>query len=160
MLRLALLFILWPIVELWLLIQIGRATSAWTTIALVILTGVAGAALAKREGLKTYYRIRDDLAAGRLPGDHLVDALVILVAGALLITPGLISDTVGIALLVPAARRALREHLKRRFRARFTVVGFGPPPGQRGAPDDMVDVEVREIRRRALDDPKDKPPPG
>lgn len=152
MLRLALLFILWPIVELWLLIEIGRATSAWATISLVIVTGVVGAALARREGLKTYYRIRDDLAAGRLPGDHLVDALVILVAGALLITPGLISDTVGITLLVPAARRALREHLKRRFRTRFTVIGFGSPPEARRGPDDIVDVEVREIGRRRLGD--------
>lgn len=152
MFRLALLFILWPIVELWLLIEIGRATSAWTTITLVILTGVVGAALAKREGLKTYYRMREDLAAGRLPGDHLLDALVILVAGILLITPGLISDTVGIVLLAPPARRALREYLKRRFRSQFTVMSFGSPGTVGPSGDDMVDVKVREVRRRQLEE--------
>jgi UPF0716 protein FxsA len=149
MFRLALLFILWPIVEFYLLIQIGRATSAWTALAIVILTGVVGAALAKREGLKTYHRIRQELAAGQIPGDHLVDALIILVAGVLLITPGLISDTVGIALLVPHFRRLVREYLKRRFKARFTVMQFGRP-GRPRPTDDIIDVEVREIDRKPL----------
>jgi UPF0716 protein FxsA len=150
MLRLALLFILWPMIELYLLIQIGRATSAWTALAIVILTGVFGAALARREGLKTYHRIRGELAAGHLPSDGLVDALLILVAGALLITPGLISDTIGIALLIPPVRHRIREHLKRRFRTRFTIMGFGP--GNSGRRDDeFVDVEVREVGRKPLD---------
>lgn len=151
MIRLAILFILWPILELWLLIRIGQATSALTTIALVILTGVIGAALAKHEGLRTYLRIREDLAAGRLPGDHLVDAMLILVAGVLLITPGLISDTLGIVLLIPPLRRKMREHLKHRFRSRFTVMSFGPAGGPRPGSDDFVDVQVREVGRRELD---------
>lgn len=150
MFRLALLFILWPIVELWLLIQIGRATSFWTTLAIVILTGVVGAALARREGLKVYRQIRNDLAAGRLPADPLIDALVILVAGALLITPGLISDVVGIVLLVPPARRFVRTQLRQRFRSRFKIMAFGPG-GPARSDSDFVDVEVREVGRRELD---------
>lgn len=151
MLRLALVFILWPIVELALLIRIGQATSVGTAIAIVILTGVVGAALARREGVKTYYRIRDELAAGRLPGDQLIDALLILVAGALLITPGLISDGVGIALLIPPVRRFARNYLKRRFRDRFTIMHFGQPGGA-GSDDDFVDVQAREVDRKRVED--------
>ncbi|HOJ75646.1 MAG TPA: FxsA family protein [Phycisphaerae bacterium] len=156
MFRLALLLILWPLIELYLLIQIGRATSAFTALTIVILTGVVGAALAKREGLKTYHRIRQELAAGHIPGDHLVDALMILVAGILLITPGLISDTVGIALLVPHFRRLVREHLKRRLQARFAIRP-SDYPGRARPTDDIIDVEVREIDRKPLgrdDDPR------
>jgi UPF0716 protein FxsA len=153
MLRLALLFILWPMLELYVLIQIGRATDAVTTIAIVVLTGMLGAVLAKREGLKTYYRIRGELNAGQLPGDHLIDALIILVAGAVLITPGLISDALGLALLVPHFRRIVRDRLKRRLRSRF-VMSFGRPPAPRSG-DDIVDVEVREIDRKQLDRDQD-----
>jgi len=165
MLRLALLFIVWPILELYVLIQIGRATGAWTTIGIVLLTGLAGAALAKHEGLRTYHRIRSELAAGRIPGDQLVDALLILIAGVLLITPGLISDMVGLAMLIPQARQVVRETLKRRFRARFTFTHFGHSGHRRPdgpTDDDIVDVEVREIERRQLDrgDRQDRPTGG
>lgn len=136
--------------ELYLLIQLGRATGALTTIGIVVVTGVVGAALAKHEGLKTYYRIRSELNAGHLPGDQLIDALLILMAGAVLITPGLISDGIGIALLVPHFRRIVRQRLKRRFAAKFTVMHFGRPPSPH-TPDDIVDVEVREIDRKTLD---------
>lgn len=153
MFRLAFLFIVWPIVELYLLIRLGQVTSAGTAIAVVIVTGLVGAALARREGLKTWYRMQESLRAGRLPGDHMIDALLILVAGAVLITPGLITDVIGILLLVPPTRRIVRSQLKRRFRHRFTITGFGQPP--RRPDDDFIDVEVREADRSPLD--RDKP---
>lgn len=156
MLRLALLFIIWSMTELYLLVQIGRATSAMTAIALVIVTGFVGAALAKREGIKTYSRIRSDLAAGRVPADQLIDALLILVAGLLLITPGLISDTVGIILLLPPARHRVREYLKKRFRSKFTFMHLGSPFQQRRTDEDIIDVEVREISRKPLPKQEDK----
>ncbi len=150
MLQLVLLLIIWPIAEIYLLVQIGRAAGALTALAIVILAGVAGAALAKHEGFKTYQRIRSELAAGRVPSDDVVDALIILAAGVLLILPGLISDVIAIALLIPPIRRRFREHLKRRFRSRFTIMQFGPG-GPRRSDDEFVDVEVREIGRKQLD---------
>lgn len=159
MFPLAILFILWPIVELAVLIRIGRATSVTTAILLVIVPAMLGAFLAKREGLKTYRRIQKELAAGHIPGDQLVEGLLILAAGALLITPGLISDTLGILLLVPPLRRLAREVLKRRFHKRFTIVHFGgsthgepahDKPGYGGPNDDFVDVQAREVDRERI----------
>jgi UPF0716 protein FxsA len=140
---LLLLFILWPFLELSLLIRIGRATGFWVALLLVVVPAVLGAALARREGLKAWFRIQDELRAGRLPGNQLVDAMLILVAGALLIAPGLISDTLGLLLLVPPLRAIAREHLKRRFGRGFHILHFGAPPPAEGH-GDFVDVEARE----------------
>jgi UPF0716 protein FxsA len=154
MLPLAILFILWPIVELTVLIRIGRATSITTAILLVIVPALLGAFLAKREGLKTYRRIQQELASGHIPGDQLVEGLLILVAGTLLITPGLISDILGILLLVPPLRKLARQVLKRWFRKRFTIMHFGSPAhggpahdrsAHGGSDDDFVDVQAHEV---------------
>ncbi|MBI4581718.1 MAG: FxsA family protein [Planctomycetes bacterium] len=145
MLPLVVLFILWPIVELALLIRIGQSAGVGATLLLILLPALVGAGLAKREGLKTYSRIQRELGEGRLPGDPLIDALLILIAGALLITPGLISDVIGLLLLVPLFRRLIRERLKRRFRNRFTVMHFGPPGAAGEGDDDFVDVDARPV---------------
>jgi UPF0716 protein FxsA len=108
-LRLLLLFTLVPLVELYLLIEIGGAIGVAPTIAIVIVTGVIGAALARWQGLGVLRRVQDDLAAGRPPTDALIDGLLIFVAGAVLLTPGLITDTLGFLLLVPAGRAAVRK---------------------------------------------------
>ncbi len=151
MLPLALLFILWPILELALLIRIGEATSAGTAIALAVLPAILGAFLAKREGLKAWYRIQQALAAGEFPGDQLFDALLILISGVLLITPGLLSDAVGLLLLLPPVRRFARVYMKRRFRAKFTVMHFGSTPGRQKGGDGFVDVEAHEVERKRID---------
>jgi UPF0716 protein FxsA len=108
-LRLLLLFTLVPLVELYLLIEIGGAIGVAPTIAIVIVTGVIGAALARWQGLGVLRRLQDDLAAGRSPTDALIDGLLIFVAGAVLLTPGLITDALGFLLLVPAGRAAVRK---------------------------------------------------
>lgn len=108
-LRLLLLFTLVPLVELYLLIEIGGAIGVAPTIAIVIVTGVLGAALARWQGLGVLRRLQDDLAAGRPPTDALIDGLLIFVAGAVLLTPGLITDALGFLLLVPAGRAAVRK---------------------------------------------------
>lgn len=108
-LRLLLLFTLVPLVELYLLIEIGGAIGVAPTIAIVIVTGVIGAALARWQGLSVLRRLQDDLAAGRSPTDALIDGLLIFVAGAVLLTPGLITDALGFLLLVPAGRAAVRK---------------------------------------------------
>lgn len=107
--RLLLLFTLVPLVELYLLIEIGGVIGVLPTVAIVIVTGVIGAALARWQGLGVLRRLQEDLAAGRPPTDALIDGLLIFVAGAVLLTPGLITDTLGFLLLVPAGRRAVRR---------------------------------------------------
>lgn len=150
--RLALLFTLLPLAELALLIKVGRATSVGTALGIVIATGVIGAAVARYEGLRTLVAIRREAAAGRLPGDQLIDALLILVAGLLLVTPGLITDTVGLLLLVPPARRFARERLKKRFRTRFTMMHFGSiGPSCPPSDDDFVDVHARPADQKKID---------
>ncbi len=138
--RLLLLFTIVPLVELALLIEVGKRIEVGPTIALIVVTGVIGAALARHEGLRTLGKIQSDLAGGRLPGDRMIDALLILVAGALLVTPGIITDVIGFLLLLPPARAIVRNRLKARFRAKFTTIniaGMRPPDD-----DDFIDVQA------------------
>ncbi len=139
--RLLLLFTVVPLIELALLIKIGERIGAWTTVGLVLLTGLVGAALARHEGWRTWTAIQHDLAAGRLPGDRIVDGLLILVAGVLLVTPGVMTDVVGLLLLFPLTRWQVRRYLKRRLEARMVVMGPGPVrPAE--PHDDFIDVEA------------------
>lgn len=105
---LLLLFTIVPLVELALLIWIGGQTEWWVPVLMVLASGVAGAALARWQGWRAMERIRDDLRQGRLPADSLMDGFLILVAGILLITPGVLTDALGLALLLPPLRRAMK----------------------------------------------------
>ncbi len=120
-LRLFLLFTCIPLVELFLLLKIGSIVGALNTILLVIITGVLGAYLAQQEGLRTLERIRTLMAQGEMPGEPLIDALLILVAGFVLITPGILTDLLGFLMLIPATRapirRWIRGQLERKFKA-------------------------------------------
>ena len=113
--RLLLLFIAVPAVELILLIEIGQRIGTLATIWLIIVTGIVGASLARRQGISTLARLRRDLDGGRLPAEAIVDGVLILVAGAVLITPGVLTDLFGFLLLVPACRGLVKRSLKRRF---------------------------------------------
>lgn len=98
-----------PLVELFLLLYLAKATNIWATLALVIVTGVVGTLLAKRQGLSTLYRVRSDFSQGRLPAEALVDGALILLAGGMLMTPGLITDSLGFALLIPTSRNWVKH---------------------------------------------------
>lgn len=98
------LIILIPVVELWGLITVGGWIGAGPTILLVILTGVVGGFLAKREGLHTYQLAMIQLRNGEVPGDTLIDGLLILVGGLMLLTPGFFSDIIGFLLIFPLTR--------------------------------------------------------
>ncbi|MBA3313175.1 MAG: FxsA family protein [Planctomycetota bacterium] len=142
--RLLLLFTLVPIVELAILIWLTRQTSVLTTAAIVLSTGFLGAALAKWQGFKAWIAIRSDLAAGRAPAVSVADGVLILFAGAFLLTPGLLTDVVGFSLLVPRVRAALRKRLLDDFRRRvetrvrtFTARAGGFAEG------DVIDAEFR-----------------
>lgn len=151
--RLLLLFILVPLAELAILLWIAEVTDNWLfTLALVIVTGMVGAWLARREGLRCLRQIRRQLARGQLPGDSLLDGLMILIAGALLITPGVLTDLLGFALLVPTIRRVLKQYLKRRIQARI-VIPPGSPDWNRSPPrDEIIDVRIVDDQERTPHD--------
>ena len=113
--RLILLFTLVPALELALLIEVGSRIGTAATISLVVATGVLGAALARQQGLLVLRRIQAELSAGRLPASSLVDGVIVLMAGALLVTPGILTDVLGILCLVPGFRSLVKARLRRRF---------------------------------------------
>ncbi|NIP56955.1 MAG: FxsA family protein [Gemmatimonadetes bacterium] len=139
--RLALLFVLVPLLELTLLIQVGRWVGLWPTVGMVFLTGIVGAGLARMEGLRTLWAFRADLGRGRIPAQPIQDGLAILVGGALLLTPGFLTDVFGFALLLPPSRRAVQRAVRRRLRAgiesgTIRVVTSSPTFGGGGRPGD------------------------
>jgi UPF0716 protein FxsA len=112
---LLLLFVGLPAVELGLLIEIGGRIGTAATLALIAGTGVVGATLARRQGLGVLRVLQSETAAGRLPAGSLVDGVIILVAAALLVTPGVLTDAFGFLCLVPAFRRVVKRALRRRL---------------------------------------------
>ena len=103
------LFVGLPLVELALLLKVGEFIGWQRTIILVVATGVIGASLARKQGLMVLRNIQDEINAGRLPASRLIDGAMILVAGVLLITPGMVTDATGFLLLAPPVRRVLQE---------------------------------------------------
>jgi UPF0716 protein FxsA len=112
---LVLLFLALPIAELFVIIQVGHLLGVLDTLALLVVISVAGAWLVKREGLSVLRRARAQLDAGVVPGNELVDGSLILLAGALMLTPGFITDAVGVLLLLPPVRAGLRAVVRRRL---------------------------------------------
>ena len=106
-----LLFTLVPLVELALLIWIGKNTVIWLPIALVLLTGIAGAALARQQGWKIGSRVRGELNSGRIPADAMIDGFLIAVAAVFLIAPGVLTDILGLALLLPPVRGIVKRQM-------------------------------------------------
>ena len=115
---LALLFLVVPIVELAVIIQVGQAIGVIDTLALLVVISLAGAWLVRREGMGVVRRIQHQMVAGQVPGTELVDGLLILLGGALLLTPGFVTDAVGLSLLLPPVRAAVRAVVARRLRHR------------------------------------------
>jgi UPF0716 protein FxsA len=144
--RLFLLLTLLPLVEILLLAWIGSHTSWAVVVGLVLGTGLAGAWIVRRHSWRTVERIRADLAAGRVPAASLFDGMLVFVAGALLILPGVLSDAAAMLLLLPITRRALRSYLKWRFATRaYSAYGNGAPHRR----DEIIDVRVIESRQPA-----------
>ncbi|MCH7680901.1 FxsA family protein [candidate division KSB1 bacterium] len=107
--------------ELVLLIEIGQKIGLWNTIAIVVLTGFIGAALARSEGFGIISRIQNELASGQLPGDSLIDGALVLAGALLLLTPGLITDAFGFALLLPFSRAFVKIYLKKYFNQKINT---------------------------------------
>lgn len=124
---LVLAFIIVPLLELAVIIQVGQGLGMLPTIGLLLVVSIVGAWLVKFQGLGVMNRIRRQLAAGQMPTDELVNGVLILVAGALMLTPGFITDAVGLSLLFPPSRAVVRRFLAQRFRASIiTGPGSGP----------------------------------
>jgi UPF0716 protein FxsA len=138
--RLFLLFVGVPLLELFILVQVGQLVGVWPTVGLVVLTGVTGGALARLEGLRTLWKVRGELSKGHLPGSALLDGLAILLGGVLLLTPGILTDLVGFSFLLPPTRKILLGRIRRGLENRlksgairvthvtgFTADVFGAP---------------------------------
>ena len=115
------LFVALPLAEIVLLIEIGSRLGTLATLAILVLTAVLGAFLAHREGLKVLWRIQEKMAQGIMPDAEMIDGVLILVAGVVLLTPGLLTDAAGLLLLVPGSRAALKRWLRDRFSQRLRV---------------------------------------
>lgn len=121
-----LVFLVVPLVEIYLLIKVGGLIGALPTVFLVVFTAVLGAFLLRMQGLSTLARVQAALARGELPAMEILEGAVLLVAGALLLTPGFFTDTLGFLALVPNIRRAALRALLRRLQGRLFP---HPPPG-------------------------------
>ena len=115
------LFILVPIAEFALLIEIGRRLGTIETLMLIFGTGILGAFLARLEGLRILYRIQNDLRTGQMPAEQLFDGVLVLIAGVVLLTPGLLTDIAGLILLFPPTRYPVKAFIKRSARYWMTT---------------------------------------
>ncbi len=133
---LALVFLVVPIVELAVIVQVGQTIGVAETLVVLIAVSLAGGWLVKREGLGVVRRISTAVSGGRVPGKELADGALIVLAGALLLTPGFLSDLLGLALLLPPVRAAIRPPLMAFLTRRAIDRGLGPRgrrgPGGRG----------------------------
>ena len=148
-LLLVLLFIVVPILELYVIIQVGQAIGAIPTVAILLADSIAGALLLRHQGRGAWRRFNTALAEGRIPAREVLDGALVIFGGAFLITPGFLSDIVGLLLLIPPTRAVVRRVLVRVFSRRFVVSAVGAagaratrrrrPPG--GGNGDDYDVE-------------------
>lgn len=144
--RLLLLFVLIPVLEMMLLIEIGSHIGTLPTLGLIVLTGVVGASLARWQGLAVLRQIQAETSTGQIPAGPLIDGLLILIAGAVLMTPGVLTDAFGFLCLIPGVRRLFKRELRRRFEGAVAhgdvkvSMGSHDPSGARGP---MRDVTPR-----------------
>ena len=111
--RLLLIFTIIPVIELAVLIKIGGIIGTLNTIMIILITGVMGAILAKAQGLLVMQRMRENLMAGIMPTEELFNGAMVLVGGALLLTPGFVTDLLGLFFLIPQTRSLIKQYLKR-----------------------------------------------
>lgn len=142
---LLILFIVVPVVEMWVLIKVGGVIGALNTIALVLLTAVVGVALLRRQGFKTLLRARNKMDSGELPAQELVEAIFLAVGGALLLMPGFITDAVGFCCLIPGIRQiiigwGLRHVVVIRP---YATPGGGPQPSQKRPKSEVIEGDFK-----------------
>jgi UPF0716 protein FxsA len=144
LLPLVLLFIVVPIVEIYVIIQVGQAIGALWTIALLVADSILGSVLMRAQGRAAWRRFNDAIGVGRVPAREVLDGVLVIFGGALLLTPGFVTDIFGLSFLLPPTRAVIRRLLVRRFAGRFTV---SRPPRAAGFD---VDGTASEVDPRAL----------
>ncbi len=159
---LLLVFLLVPLVEIAVFIEVGGWIGLWPTLGLVILTAFVGTWQLRAQGLATMASARQQLNHGRLPAQELFDAACLLVAGALLLTPGFVTDAAGLALFVPVVRSLLREaagrYIRKHAETRVFVDGKEVHPGAAG--EVVIDAEFQEVQEtRPVPKPSDPEDP-
>jgi len=147
---LVLAFIVVPILEIAVFIQAGELIGLWPTLGGIVLTAVVGVALLRWQGLKTLQRAQANLAEGTVPLSPMAEGLALVVAGALLLTPGFVTDAVGFLLLVPAVRQRIGAYLIKHMTFMTSgmsgMTGFGPPPGDgKDGSDTTIDTEYEDL---------------
>ena len=144
-----------PLIEIGVFIEVGGRIGLWATLVLIVGTAIAGAVLLRHQGLSTLARARETLARGGLPVQEVADGVCLLIAGALLVTPGFVTDAAGGLLLFPPARLLAQRWAFRRMIAsgRSTVHGYRYEPRGTRANRSMIDADYTEI-----DDNGEKPP--
>jgi UPF0716 protein FxsA len=151
LLPLVLLFIAVPLAELAVIIQVGQAIGVWWTIGLLLADSILGSWLMRLQGRIAWRRFNEALQAGRVPGREVLDGALVIFGGALLLTPGFITDVLGLVLLLPPTRALVRRVLTRRL-AHRVVVSAGRtgqrPPADYDVEGSAVDVDPDRIERR------------
>ncbi|EGL54035.1 FxsA cytoplasmic membrane protein [Methylophaga aminisulfidivorans MP] len=141
-----LLFLIIPIVEIYVLIQVGDVIGALPTIFLVVATAVLGAFLLRLQGFQTLQRAQQSLASGQIPATEMLEGVCLVIAGAMLLTPGFVTDTLGFLLLIPNIRRLVIKHMAKNRRILYTQNRSGAFSQQRYRSDyregDVIDGEV------------------
>lgn len=128
-----LVFLAMPLLELWVILQVGAVVGGWWTVALLLADSIAGAFIVRREGRRAWTAFRDALSAGRWPADEVAQGALVLVGGALLLTPGFVTDVIGLAFVLPPTRALLARIIRSRVRqGAIHVIGFGGPQGPDG----------------------------
>jgi UPF0716 protein FxsA len=164
-LLLIILFIVVPVAELYVIIKVGELIGVWPTLVLLLADALLGSWLLKHEGRGAWRRFNEALAARRFPGREVIDGALIIVGGTLLLTPGFLTDIVGLFLLLPPTRAVARRVLKRFTIGRFMVVGmpggsrgtFGAPPqsgGREPSRDYDFDATAEEVPDDSGHDPR------
>ncbi len=139
-------FVVVPILEIYVLIQVGQVIGPWWTILLLVLDSIIGGWLIRREGRRAWQALTTALDSGQMPARELADGALILVGGTLMLSPGFVTDAFGILLILPLTRPVARRLLTRVVAQRLVVVRMsppgGPPPGQPGGQGPVVRGEV------------------
>lgn len=156
-----LLFILVPLIELYFLLEISQFIGVFTTVLIIIFTGAAGVSIAKRQGYQVVSNIRSTLNSGKMPTDDLISALLILIGGVTLLTPGFLTDITGFLLILPGSRDLIASVVKKYFlkyvKENKVEVHYGNQFNQRkdnskyqsnsdqNYKDDFIDVEAEKV---------------
>lgn len=151
--RLLLLFIGIPVLELFIFLALGSRIGITPTLAIIVVTAILGAYLTKSQGLKALQKYQSALAEGRLPHEEVIDGVLILIAGAVLLTPGFLTDAIGFTLLIPPCRDFIKAITKAKLKDRVSVVGeaMGASTSRR------TDSRVINIEAEVVDIPDPAP---